>query len=98
MQIMFGFLSRPKRTQFLGYCNKYTVLKKASLYSFFKFYKLCTKWIKNVKKHPKSKLEQQKFQNTTVVNKIVGEVNQKLGLIDQLSFGRYKYIFETMRT
>lgn len=48
---------------------------------------MCTKWIKDVKKDPKTKAEQQKFQNTTLVNRTIEEVNVKLGLNNQLNFG-----------
>ena len=53
-----------------------------------RFYKLCSRWQKDVKNNPATLAEKKKFDNSIHMKKVVTSVNEALNLDDELTIGR----------
>lgn len=60
-----------------------------------RFYKLCNKWRKEVKKNPKSIAERKKFDSGIIMSETIKEVNERLGFEDELNLSDIRTIYTT---
>ena len=60
-----------------------------------RFYKLCDRWMKNVKKHPDAQIEYAKFRSGNETAETVKAVNERLGLGSYLSVNDVHLMYMT---
>ncbi|XP_050420837.1 multiple inositol polyphosphate phosphatase 1-like [Adelges cooleyi] len=58
-----------------------------------RFYKVCQKWRKNVKKSPEATIEHKKFIESSIVNKTLSHLSKRLGLDYVLTFNDAKNMY-----
>ncbi|VEN59243.1 unnamed protein product [Callosobruchus maculatus] len=58
-----------------------------------RFYKLCEKWNKNIKKNPEALLEKKLFENGSEMKQTVNNINQRLGFKSFLTAGKYLMLY-----
>ncbi|KAK9720672.1 Histidine phosphatase superfamily (branch 2) [Popillia japonica] len=72
-----------------GSCIKYTIDER-----LLRFYKLCAKWRNDIRYNPSCLREKELFQNTSTAKSTVKLFNERLGLINLLSFDEIEIIYK----